>query len=129
MGGDPQTVDAVKTKANISRGTAQRLRAGETSIGTEVLVAIASSFGIEVWELLQPAANARTPAKPGRSLAEALKTLAETLDALPESRRVEAGERLQLLAHAPDSVKVINGLHASLAAPVVLEDIEFANIS
>lgn len=54
MGTDAPTIDAVQARLEIGRGTVQRIKAGETSVGTDTLKQIAERFGIEVWQLLLP---------------------------------------------------------------------------
>lgn len=51
-------VDAVfkaLKSAKVSRGTVQRIRQKNTSIGTDNLVKLAAHFRVQVWELLKPA--------------------------------------------------------------------------
>ncbi|HTH09914.1 MAG TPA: hypothetical protein VMA55_10130 [Acidovorax sp.] len=63
-------VDAVFAKlkaAELSRGTIQRIKEGETSTGTDNLVKIAKHFDMEVWQLLTPDGASPAP-KAGSSL-------------------------------------------------------------
>jgi SOS-response transcriptional repressor LexA len=54
MGG-VATVDAVHRKAKtVGRGTIQRIKEGNTSVGTNVLAELASAFGVEPWQLILP---------------------------------------------------------------------------
>jgi len=54
IGQESPSVDAVTKRLGIGRGTVQRIKEGETSVGTEKLVEIAKAFDLEVWELLKP---------------------------------------------------------------------------
>lgn len=54
MGSDEPTVDSVQIRTGIGRGTVQRIKEGETSIGTDKLKQISEAFGLEVWQLLVP---------------------------------------------------------------------------
>lgn len=54
------TVDAVQLKIKVGRGTVQRIKEGQTSIGTDTLLAIAEAFNLELWELLQPDLTTQT---------------------------------------------------------------------
>lgn len=60
MGKQPASIDGVLRRikgrgdASIGRGTLQRLRDGETSIGVDKLREIADAFNVSVWQLLVP---------------------------------------------------------------------------
>ena len=54
MGNDAPTVDVVQERLDVGRGTVQRIKKGETSVGTDILVQIAGKFGLEAWQLLVP---------------------------------------------------------------------------
>lgn len=43
-----------KVKKAVGRGTIQRIKEGETSVGIDALMKLASAFGLEVWQLLVP---------------------------------------------------------------------------
>lgn len=48
------SVDAVQSKTKVGRGTIQRIKEGETSVGVDTLQSIAKAFSIEVWQLMVP---------------------------------------------------------------------------
>jgi len=48
------SVDVVQQRTKVGRGTVQRIKEGETSIGVDTLLTIAKTFHIEVWQLLVP---------------------------------------------------------------------------
>ena len=92
---DSPTVDAVQLKTKIGRGTVQRIKEGQTSIGTDKLLAIAEAFDIELSKLLQPDLKPQTPSPAplpaAASLAETLAQLGELLQrASPKTRAVVA---------------------------------------
>lgn len=87
MGPESPTVDAVQRRTKVGRGTVQRIKEGETSIGTDKLLAIADAFNVEPWTLLHPTLdetvrNLETPASPPPTLAQALDVV---MDALAKS--------------------------------------------
>lgn len=47
-------IDEVQRHLKIGRGTVQRIKEGQTSVGLDVLATIAAKFNIEVWQLLVP---------------------------------------------------------------------------
>ena len=87
------TVDAVQLKTKVGRGTVQRIKEGQTSIGTDKLLAIAEAFDIELSDLLQPDLKPQTPsahAKPSTTtptLAETLAQLGQVIAASDELTR------------------------------------------
>lgn len=54
IGGPEPTIDAAMKRLKVGRGTVQRIRDAQTSVGLDVLRTISGEFGIEVWQLLQP---------------------------------------------------------------------------
>ena len=54
MGSPEPTVDSVQAKTGVGRGTIQRIKEGETSVGTDKLRQIADAFHLETWQLLVP---------------------------------------------------------------------------
>lgn len=48
------SVDSVRARTKVGRGTVQRIKEGETSVGVDTLQSVAAAFGIEVWQLLVP---------------------------------------------------------------------------
>lgn len=54
MGEPAPSIDAVRLKTKIGRGTVQRIKEGSTSVGIDVLATIADQFKIEPWQLLAP---------------------------------------------------------------------------
>lgn len=51
---DNPSVDAVQRKTKVGRGTIQRIKEGQTSVGLDNLDRIASAFQVSVWQLLVP---------------------------------------------------------------------------
>jgi hypothetical protein len=72
MGSDNPSLDAVAKRAKIGRGTAQRIRDAQTSVGLDVLHNIAGEFDLEVWELLKPGLADPVPDAQFRQLAYAI---------------------------------------------------------
>ncbi len=60
---DDPGVDAMHraVKKVVGRGTVQRIREGETSVGVDSLHALAGVFGMQVWQLLVPGVQANQP--------------------------------------------------------------------
>lgn len=52
MRADDPSIDAVKARTKVGRGTVQRIKGGETSVGLDVIASIAGAFGVEPWQLL-----------------------------------------------------------------------------
>ena len=48
------SIDAVTRQTKIGRGTVQRIKEGNTSVGINVLRTIAERFKVEPWQLLAP---------------------------------------------------------------------------
>ncbi len=78
MGDTAPTVDAVQGKTGVGRGTIQRIKEGETSIGTDKLCQIAEAFNLEAWQLLVPGLQV-----PELSLSPELHRIAFWFDQLP----------------------------------------------
>lgn len=58
MGDPAPSIDAVRLRAKIGRGTVQRIKEGGTSVGIDVLATIAGEFKIDTWQLLAPSLGA-----------------------------------------------------------------------
>lgn len=54
MGEERPSIDAVARRTKCSRGTIQRLRDGQTSVGVDIVAQIAGAFGLAAWQLLIP---------------------------------------------------------------------------
>lgn len=116
MGGGSPSIDVVTKRVAVGRGTVQRIKGGENSTGTDVLVAIAKAFKIQVWELLTPASAAAAAAPPAQhfGLDQALAVIAMRFEKLPEDRQTEAAERLKAMALAPDSPRALESLRIAM---------------
>ena len=91
MKSDSPTVDAVQLKTKVGRGTVQRIKEGQTSIGTDKLLAIAEAFDIELSDLLHPDLKPQTPSTtptpPTPSLADTLAQLGRVIASSDELTR------------------------------------------
>lgn len=72
MGAENPSLDVVAKRAKIGRGTVQRIRDAQTSVGLDVLHNIAAAFDMEVWELLRPGLVEPAPDMQFRQLAYAI---------------------------------------------------------
>lgn len=52
MGEPDPSIRSVTKKTGVGQGTIQRIKEGSTSVGLDVITSIASSFGLEPWQLL-----------------------------------------------------------------------------
>jgi transcriptional regulator with XRE-family HTH domain len=112
MGGDSVTIEAVQRRTGVGRGTIGRIKQGDTSIGTDVLFAIAEALKVEVWQLLVPHSGNKTPPT---TLAGALEVLATALHEADEPTRDLVAGMLGGLARNPENhAKVALGLTAML---------------
>ena len=117
------TVDAVQLKTKVGRGTVQRIKEGQTSVGTDKLLAIAEAFGVEVWQLLRPdlkSQNSLAPAlaTPGTqsSPAAALERLGQVIAESDKLTRAQIKPILEQLLETPElAVELGHRLEATLA--------------
>lgn len=75
--------------AGIGPGTASRIKAGETSVGLDVLVDIAEVFGLQPWQLLVDGMDpSDPPADPPISIADAarMKSIQEAVAGMAHKR-------------------------------------------
>ena len=85
------SVDAVQKKTGIGRGSVQRIREGKTSIGTDIIQAVADAFGVQQWEMLVPSSQDQTPSNGERSNVEAAPAMRER-KGIPVVGEVKGGD-------------------------------------
>ena len=56
-GGGPDTIKKVSQASGISNGTVGRIVTGEVATTVDQLAALAQTFGLQAWQLLQPGAT------------------------------------------------------------------------
>lgn len=76
----------ISTGSGLAVGTVSRIKEAKGTIGLDKVQAIASSFGITAWQLLDPSTD---PCNPTSALSPEAMELARSLDAIadPQARR------------------------------------------
>ena len=122
MKSESPTVDAVQLKTKVGRGTVQRIKEGQTSIGTDKLLAIAEAFDIKLSELLQPdlkpqiQSTASTLPYPAPSLADTLTQLGQVIAASDKLTRAQIKPILDQLLETPEQAAELGArLEATIA--------------
>lgn len=106
---DDVGVDAVFARlkgSGLSRGTVQRIKEGKTSIGTDNLLKVASSLGIEVWELCVPpgaVAELKPIEAPAASIPVAFSTIEKALSSVEPSELPNLLSSIGLLVTEPSN--------------------------
>jgi len=116
------TVDAVQLKTKVGRGTVQRIKEGQTSIGTDKLLAIAEAFDLELWKLLQPDLTPQTqstalaPPSTPPNLANTLIQLGKVIAESDELTRAQIKPILDQLLKTPEQAAELGArLQATIA--------------
>lgn len=99
--GDPEpTVDSVQAKTGVGRGTVQRIKEGQTSVGTDKLTQIAEAFGLEAWQLLVPGLHAPDHLPSDQPFSQEAQRIAHWFDKLPDDLGIRATAENRLMAVA-----------------------------
>lgn len=123
MKGKPSTIRSIHEKTRIGLGSVQRIKEGQTSVGTDNLLAIAKAFNVEVWELLKPPDTApKEPPPPPMSLAATLQALSSALENVPAVHHDWRTDALEAFAKEPANwlrlVEKLKFLGLDMGAPV-----------